>query len=249
MFLDADLNPTKSCQLYSPGRQNAEQDAWTQRKFSPIAKDISNTVGMKISTSEALTLMDLCVAEMGLYGKTMLEGVCQLFQPNDLESFSIYTDIGHYAAEGYADSFNSRISCSLFRGILNELHAAASNSSYYKSHVRLTHAETIIPLMGFLGLFKDPFPVNSKCSDDDLQKRLFRTSSFSPFMGNVIFELLNCGNDHVVNLRINEVPHEIPDCSPCTLARFMELYAAKANCDFDEMCNNTKPTKGSWRLD
>lgn len=244
--LDADLNPTKSCSDYDSvkyGRRESRK--WLSKHVPSIASRISSEIGLLLSTSETISLLELCVALIGLYNANLRVGICQLFNKSDLEIYDILSDVIHYQSEGYAYPCNSGIACSLLSGIVKEMKASIRNET--RSHVRFTHAETVIPLISALGLFKDNFIVDSGTSLEVLRKRKFRTSVFSPFMGNLIFELQDCRGKYVVRIRINEVLHEIPSCGDCTLENFIKSYRHLIGCNYDKLCGNTRPTQGGWR--
>ena len=60
------------------------------------------------------------------------------------------------------------------------------------------HAETVVPVLAVLGLFRDRQPLRADMFDDRslADARKFRTSAFAPFSVNVAFVLHDCANSH-----------------------------------------------------
>jgi hypothetical protein len=244
--IDADLNPTKSCSVYDKEFGKNDAKKWSSSKFEIIAKRISKEINIEITASQSKTLIDICISDIVLFKKSMNDGVCQLLTLEDLHMMDTSDDIMKFNTLGYGAPINSEMSCSLITGIVRDFRSSLIQNT--KSHVSFTHAESIIPLIASLDLFKDDFKLNSTSSDELLKSRKFRISQISPFMGNALLELLSCDSEpkHVVRLWLNEKLHDIPGCiSPCTLSNFELLARRFMDCNYDEVCKNTKHTCGS----
>lgn len=114
--------------------------------------------------------------------------------------------------------------------------------------LRFGHAETLLPLLALLGLFKDDVDLyagNQHVHAD----RKFRTSVISPFSANVFFVLHRCDehtekdlplSKHMVQVTVNEVPVKIPGWEDefCSYETFRKCYKEILDsCDFERICN------------
>ncbi|KAJ3324932.1 bifunctional tryptophan synthase trp1 [Boothiomyces sp. JEL0866] len=224
--VDADLNPTKACSLYVQNEDTngakEQGEIWRDRFIPALQSKFKNV--LDFDSKQIYTLMDMCASQIALLNYDKNDGVCFLFNDNDISNYEILDDIEKYYELGYGNSLNGNTACSLLSGIAYEMNT--NNKDFRKLVLKFTHAETMAPLITALGLFKDNFKLDAGLPMSQLGHRRFITSVVAPFMGNVIFELYECHEILNVRLLVNEVYHDIPGCgSICSLSQFNELYA------------------------
>ena len=117
---------------------------------------------------------------------------------------------------------------------------------------RFAHAETLLPLISVLGLFKDDNQLLGTNFEEN-RDRKFRTSRIAPFSANVAFVLFDCGGHsgstgqgdggfeerYMVQVLFNELPIRLPFCESdvCALSVLKQnLVKHTEQCDFDSMC-------------
>jgi hypothetical protein len=76
---------------------------------------------------------------------------------------------------------------------------------------------------------------------DELKHRQFKTSLFTPFQGNVIFELYDCNGSDCLRFLLNEQPILLPGCRVnihglCPVSEFFQLMDSNIGCDFEQIC-------------
>lgn len=135
---------------------------------------------------------------------------------------------------------------------------------FFSSHsavFRFAHAETLLPLLALLGLFKDEQPI--KGTDYLLnQNRAFKTNTISPFSANIAFVLLACDvhdddleedleevqnlilpskwERYMVQVLFKELPVKLPLCEShfCSFTQLKnKLVQFIDHCDFEGMCS------------
>merc|ERR1711879_470758 len=82
-----------------------------------------------------------------------------------------------------------------------------------KGKFRFAHAETIMPLVSILGLYKDSTPLMADWTEEQQENRQWKTSIISPFAANVQFILYECSGDFMVKVLVNEVEQVLPGCT------------------------------------
>ncbi|KAJ3259598.1 PHOsphatase [Boothiomyces macroporosus] len=245
---DADLNPTKACEAYVESEDSngakGQGQIWRDRFIPGLQARLQHI--LEFDSKQIYTLMDLCASQIALLDFDRTEGVCYLFEDQDIKNYELLDDIEKYYELGYGNSLNGQTACSLLSGIAYEMKQYKS-SDFNRLVLKFTHAETMAPLITALGLFKDKFQLDARLPMSQLSHRRFITSVVAPFMGNVIFELYECDKETHVKLLVNEVYHAIPGCGKlCSLIEFNRIYGGLIGCNFDSICNNSIPTNGSW---
>lgn len=110
----------------------------------------------------------------------------------------------------------------------------------YVARFRFAHAETLLPLISLLGLFRDEKKLTHDWSENEFENRKWKVSEIAPFAGNVNFELFKClDNNHRVRVLINEEEKLLDWCEGevfCPLESFRKQFSQQLELDFDEMC-------------
>ena len=106
------------------------------------------------------------------------------------------------------------------------------------------HAETLIPLLSLLGLFRSQTDLTA-ANFTSQRRRLFRTSSFCPYSANLLLVLYSCGESHPqhrLQLLLNEKPIPFPPCHAATSCPYPEVHVYHATTLLEEtfhaVCEN-----------
>jgi len=106
---------------------------------------------------------------------------CELFSKRDIEVFEYADDLETYYELGYGSLIGQKMSCRLLNDTIKlMLKAIEADFSYLASHASLkfAHAETVIPFLALLGLYRDDYPLPVDVNLDDISGRYaFRQAS------------------------------------------------------------------------
>ncbi|KAG8435543.1 hypothetical protein GDO86_013469 [Hymenochirus boettgeri] len=139
---------------------------------------------------------------------------CELFDEEDGRVLEYLNDLKQYWKRGYGHHINSRSSCNLFRHIFNHLEEAVTESKRSQQIsspvvMQFGHAETLLPLLALLGLFKDEKPLTA--DNFSMQSnRKFRSGQIVPYASNLVFVLYHCDmaeterEEYQVQMLLNE---------------------------------------------
>ncbi|XP_036449571.1 multiple inositol polyphosphate phosphatase 1-like [Colossoma macropomum] len=184
----------------------------------------------------------LCAYEFTIHG--LISPWCQLFVRPNAEIVEYASDLKLYYKRGYGHEINSQASCVLFQDLFKRLEKAANEFRPGQpvsevATVQIGHAETLLPLMTLLGLFKDNIPLTA---DNYLSQnnRAFRGGKIMPFLGNLMAVLWKCSNDFRLQLRVNEKPVQVPglnDLSPL-FENVKKQYQQILGCNQEAICKN-----------
>jgi len=217
-----------NCQNYikldTPDATAAEQDAWGNANFGPIGDRLQQWLGgtWTPDPDTVFQMWEACRDEYTLLGLTKF---CDLFLQEETEVLTYMDDLDYYVSKGYWNPLNYQMAATLVDDIVLHMIQAINGSSDQKleaAKLRFAHAETVVPLLAFLGLYKDPFPISANITPTDRANRLFRTSTGIGFYAlNIIFDMYSCSDGtYKVRVLVNEEEVQIPGCP--------EIY-----CDFD----------------
>uniref|UniRef100_A0A3B1IX72 Multiple inositol-polyphosphate phosphatase 1a n=1 Tax=Astyanax mexicanus TaxID=7994 RepID=A0A3B1IX72_ASTMX len=139
---------------------------------------------------------------------------CRLFDEKDAEVVEYSGDLKQYWKKGFGHDINSKSSCILFHDLFNRLETAANKHKSGVSvsevvAVQVGHAETLLPLLTLLGLFKDNASLTSTNFDEHLN-RAFRCSRNMPYAANLLVALWDCSDGLRLQFRVNEKPVTLP---------------------------------------
>ncbi|CAH1785086.1 unnamed protein product [Owenia fusiformis] len=200
-----------------------------------------------LDTGDVKNVYTTCGFETGLLG--LDSGWCYLLEDRDLEVVEYLMELKHYWVTSYGYELGYSISCpilsSIFNGFDEAIQAIQTGNRYTKAVFRFGHAETIMPFLCLLGLFKDPLPLSAE-NFAQHNNRQFRTSLMAPMAANIGLNLYRCQcngqenvEDYMVELVVNEQKLRFPGCEDylCPYSFIKDLYKKiQSNCNFDEMC-------------
>ncbi|KAM9955958.1 hypothetical protein ACTFIW_002166 [Dictyostelium discoideum] len=110
------------------------------------------------------------------------------------------------------------------------------------SILRFGHAETIIPFISLLGLYKDEQKLFANSSTEQIENRKFRTSVVSPYASNIAMFLFDCGSSDGFKILVqhNELPVLVPGCDEiyCDYQQFKSIFKQGIdNFKWNSYCN------------
>ncbi|KJE93976.1 multiple inositol polyphosphate histidine phosphatase [Capsaspora owczarzaki ATCC 30864] len=118
---------------------------------------------------------------------------CSLFSRDDLEAIEYMGDLKHYWGRAYGYDINLQSSCLLFKDMYTSVvQSARGENLLRRATFRFAHAETLIPLFAYMGLFKDEEEIRADNFAPESRNRKFRASTMMPFSGNAGFVLYEC---------------------------------------------------------
>lgn len=240
-------------------------------RFTNIAKSLQSKLGINFSLTDddVYQIYELCSYEKYIYEETTW---CDLLTDADRQVLEYGQDIEKYLESSYGHPINSAMACPLVRDMFETMDGAINNTwnydsledmtntSYLAGKFQFGHAETLVPLMTALGLFKDKEPLLAT-NFDTMTNRFFRTSKIVPYASNVAFVVYACDNmrrlatqvftaedqEFVVKLFVNEREVTIPACDEwsCHYEKVRQKYADYINkCDMTKVCGS-KPENGA----
>ena len=192
-----------------------------------------------------------CAYELAIYGRGQW---CSVLEDSDLDIIEYLYDIKNYWKRGYGYRINYEMSCLLLRNLTesieNVIQSLNTSDLYTKAVFHFSHAETIIPLMCLMELFKHAEPLLAN-NYQHQKNRLFKTSNMAPFSGNIAVVLFSCKThaaktkSFYVQVLANEIPIALPCCNAKELCPIDQFRACFENitkyCDFSKLCNNQTP--------
>ncbi|OCT71378.1 multiple inositol polyphosphate phosphatase 1 isoform X1 [Xenopus laevis] len=136
---------------------------------------------------------------------------CSLFDEEDARVLEYLNDLKQYWKRGYGYDINSRSSCHLFQHIFQHLETAVteSKSSQQVSMpvvMHFGHAETLLPFLTLLGLFKDETSLKAENFISQIERK-FRSGHIVPYASNLAFVLYLCDMTETPN-DMTETPRE-----------------------------------------
>ena len=144
------------------------------------------------------------------------------------------------------------MACELLQDAAAQLGAAASGDAPTTT-LRFAHAETVVPLLGILGIGTDTPPLRmatpksggpdgeeaqAAATVESLSARSWRMSDFSPMAANVVLVLRRCGEGLFLSVLHNEVPVALPRCpGGCPWETFLAAFEEELQrCSLAELC-------------
>lgn len=98
--------------------------------------------------------------------------------------------------------------------------------------LRFGHAETVMPLFVFFGLFRDSSPLLHTASPSERGARQWNTSKICPFQANIAFYVASCAGKQSVVVQVNERTVETIELE--AMLRKLELASRNRSCTVDK---------------
>lgn len=210
-----------------------------------LAEGLTTKTGLPLSSSDARLCWDICAFELALLNRSDL--FCSLFSADDVEMLNYFEDLAYYWKRGYGMPITSVIASPIIRDIVSMWTSSSSPATI----LRFAHAETIMPLLTRLQLFKDSFPLMSSTPPRLWKQRLWRTERISPFQANVAFYQAQCNGQVSVVTQVNERTVSLPlfsqsstNASYVALDDFLAWAQSVQNSDAD-LCQSSSRDAGN----
>lgn len=126
------------------------------------------------------------------------------------------------------------------KNVRNNLFVSSSSGDKVSEAVtvQIGHAETLIPLLTLLDMFKDDTRLKST-NFATQQNRTFRSSRFVPYTANLLVALYDCPDGIRMGVRLNEKPLTLPGLSESVpmYEDVKKRYSALlGGCDQETVC-------------
>lgn len=192
----------------------------------------------------------LCSYELSI--KSVHSPWCFLFDQNDAKVLEYKSDLKQYWKRSHGHVISSLSSCPLFHHVFRTLDRAgrprrSTEASPEPASILVGHAETLLPLMSLLGLYKDQTPPTAN-NYHTQHGRHFRTSLIVPYAANLLFVLYDCQRGPRLQLLVNESPVRFPGLEAEDAPLYRDVRATYRHlldgCDFHRECEGRAEGRG-----
>ncbi|XP_066506280.1 multiple inositol polyphosphate phosphatase 1a [Hoplias malabaricus] len=198
-----------------------------------------------ITQESVETAFFLCAYEFTILG--LNTPWCRLFDKADAEVMDYAADLEQYWEKSYGHEINSLASCILFHDLFNRLEVAANQilagvPVSEQVTVQIGHAETLLPLLTLLDLFKDKTILTST-NFASQRDRDFCCGEIMPYLGNLLVALYDCPDGLKLQVRVNEKLVTLPgfsDLSPLYEDVKERYRMLLTGCDQENVCKMNK---------
>ncbi|KAJ3669436.1 hypothetical protein LUZ60_011386 [Juncus effusus] len=229
---DIHLRFFESCGTYKQYRES--QEPAVEKLKEPVLDEITSALILRhklnFKRQDIASLWFLCKQEASLLDVT--DQACALFNQTEIELLEWTDDLEGFILKSYGNSINYRMGVPLLKDIFQSIEQAIITKEeskkgwmYERARLRFAHAETIVPFSCLLGLFLDGPEFEKIQREEKLslppkppQKRNWKGSVVTPFAGNNMLVLYQCGaksgknGSYFVQVLHNEVPVPLPAC-------------------------------------
>eukprot|EP00727_Mastigamoeba_balamuthi_P013841 m51a1_g908 hypothetical protein (426) ;mRNA; f:109232-110590 len=242
----------EKCSAYINGVEDnatvaAQISEYQQRAYSAIAPKLAAATGLPVAKllekDRVQVMWDLCLWDSSVHGRWRgANGWCSLFDESDAAALEFGEDLDKYLNCGYGVSLSYRIAAPLLQAVVKHLDDLVAGGPV-RARLRFAHAETVMPLLALLGLYRDDVPLAASMTQAQMEARQWRTSRISPMATNVFFVLATSKDgEPLVQVLHNESPVVLAQggCADvwCPLAQIKRGYAEALATDFDALCGN-----------
>ncbi|XP_008313191.1 multiple inositol polyphosphate phosphatase 1b [Cynoglossus semilaevis] len=191
----------------------------------------------------------LCSYELSI--KTLHSPWCFLFQEDDAKVLEFKSDLKQFWKRFHGHVINGLSSCSLFHHVFRTLDKAgrprrSTDAAPEPASILVGHAETLLPLLSLLGLFKDKIPPTAN-NYHTQHGRSFRSSRIVPYAANLLFVLYDCQRGPRLQLLLNESPVRFPGLESEDAPLYRDVRATLRHlldgCDFNKECEGRAPSR------
>lgn len=192
----------------------------------------------------------LCSYELSI--KSVHSPWCFLFDEDDAKVLEYKSDLKQYWKRSHGHVISSLSSCPLFHHVFRTLDKAgrprrSTDASPEPASILLGHAETLLPLLSLLGLYKDNTPPTAT-NYHTQHGRSFRSSLIVPYAANLLFVLYDCQRGPRLQLLLNESPVRFPGLEAEDAPLYRDVRATYRHlldgCDFHRECEGRSGGRG-----
>ncbi|XP_070783440.1 multiple inositol polyphosphate phosphatase 1b [Enoplosus armatus] len=192
----------------------------------------------------------LCSYELSI--RSLHSAWCFLFDESDAKVLEYKSDLKQYWKRSHGHVISSLSSCPLFHHVFRTLDKAgrprrSTDASPEPASILVGHAETLLPLLSLLGLYKDQTPPTAN-NYHTQHGRSFRTSLIVPYAANLLFVLYDCQRGPRLQLLVNESPVRFPGLEAEDAPLYRDVRATYRHlldgCDFHRECEGRPRGRG-----
>lgn len=176
---------------------------------------------------------------------------CFLFDQDDAKVLEYQSDLKQFWKRAHGHVISSLSSCPLFHHVFRTLDRAgrprrSTEAPPEPASILVGHAETLLPLLSLLGLYKDETPPTAS-NYHSQHGRSFRTSRIVPYAANLLFVLYDCQRGPRLQLLVNESPVRFPGLQE-DAPLYRDVRATYRHlldgCDFHRECEGQAVGRG-----
>ncbi|XP_069015956.1 multiple inositol polyphosphate phosphatase 1b [Embiotoca jacksoni] len=177
---------------------------------------------------------------------------CFLFNEDDAKVLEYKSDLKQYWKHSHGHVISGLSSCPLFHHVFRTLDKAgrprrSTDTPPEPASIMVGHAETLLPLLSLLGLYKDQTPPTASNYHSQHGRR-FRSSLIVPYAANLLFVLYDCRRGPRLQLLVNESPVRFPGLETEDAPLYRDVRAAYRHlldgCDFHRECEGRGGGRG-----
>ncbi|XP_078134832.1 multiple inositol polyphosphate phosphatase 1b [Sander vitreus] len=192
----------------------------------------------------------LCSYELSI--KSLHSPWCFLFDEDDAKVLEYKSDLKQYWKRSHGHMISGLSSCPLFHHVFRTLDKAgrprrSTDVPPEPASILVGHAETLLPLLSLLGLYKDQTPPTAD-NYRTQHGRSFRSGLIVPYAANLVFVLYDCQRGPRLQLLINESPVRFPGLETEDAPLYRDVRATYRHllddCDFDRECEGRPVGRG-----
>lgn len=192
----------------------------------------------------------LCSYELAI--KSLHSPWCFLFDESDAKVLEYKSDLKQYWKRSHGHVISGLSSCPLFHHVFRTLDKAgrprrSTDAAPEPASILVGHAETLLPLLSLLGLYKDQTPPTAS-NYRTQHGRTFRTSLIVPYAANLLFVLYDCQRGPRLQLLVNESPVRFPGLEGEDAPLYRDVRATYRHlldgCDFHRECEGRAGGRG-----
>eukprot|EP00756_Hemistasia_phaeocysticola_P043526 Hpha_TRINITY_DN17107_c0_g1::TRINITY_DN17107_c0_g1_i1::g.146655::m.146655/K03103/MINPP1; multiple inositol-polyphosphate phosphatase / 2,3-bisphosphoglycerate 3-phosphatase len=218
---DVVLRPFANCPAYHYGVKKNDSSVGNVETQRYLSRNMTTAMLPKIahrmeldSSVWTLTMDDLdllmnaCIFETTALNISATSSPCAVFDKGDFEMWSFYQDLSSYYNKGPGIPLSTNLVCPTMNRMLADLITPGVQGSYL-----FTHAETMMPMLSFLGLYTRGAPLTADMEWKEALKREWNGEVISSMAVNIDMVAYDCAAKGVlVELRHNERPVMWPRC-------------------------------------
>ncbi|CAD5115955.1 DgyrCDS4885 [Dimorphilus gyrociliatus] len=215
-----------------------------QEVIKKINMALNIPADLGIQKNELKSVFSFCGCENAVFGHSK---ICDLIEEHRTV-FEYLSDLKAYWRNMYGYKLTSKVSCTLLKDIFEDMLLVQRDhergiENFEQLHFQFGHAETLMPIIAALGLFRDSTPLRADEFKKNIDRKL-RVSKIAPFSTNLAFVLYHCKDenkeDYKLQLLFKERPIPFPACESeilCDLEKVLKYYHWIMNeCHRNSMC-------------
>eukprot|EP01087_Luapelamoeba_hula_P000485 TRINITY_DN10362_c0_g1_i2.p1 TRINITY_DN10362_c0_g1~~TRINITY_DN10362_c0_g1_i2.p1 ORF type:complete len:527 (+),score=79.62 TRINITY_DN10362_c0_g1_i2:20-1600(+) len=218
-----------------------------------MTKEI-NAANWTLSGLDAQNIFKACQFQASIDNIT--DQFCALITETFADQFNYLGDLSSYWEKGYGFPIDYTIACPLMTSFVDAIDstiAAPVDIHSERANLRFGHAETVMPFIALLGIYKDKTPLKADSPADFIKDHLWRGTVLAPYASNIAWITYNCtaatndATDYRVRMLVSEKEIPFPGCEAadrsgtkgvyCPLSAVKKLYAPALSCNFTKMCD------------